>query len=425
MEYKDGIIYLDPDEYQIVEEKDEQKLSSEEVNYLLSEIYKLLIIVNNKTLGLPQQCLFSQKIFSFREKLEELKLIKILIEYYQYYSSEAHNTEREKTYPILQLDDKSIYQEQSEADINRESSKLDSIEDGNQDSSEQQESKKSEFLDNISDIFNKNKKEATVDEKLQVGKDSEKVDEIVIKNLISRFLKLYFKVVKTDLNERRKTDLEKIYGYYYWDKKRLARHLTTKEYTKVLNDRYDMQYSKGKGEAIPLAFYFDLSGSMSAYTTVLAQIAYVLLKNDIKVLIGYNSTIYKQINQIGQKATITDLKEVLTMDSILQIKTNENVQCEPVNTEVDDYLLSKNCQKCVIFSDNDSYDEVCNLSEKCDVYYLYFATYGPKIDEKFKGSIFIINNKSELFEALRTMSRMNYQTLKQKSLILKKEGNHD
>ena len=270
---------------------------------------------------------------------------------------------------------------------------------------------KSDFLKDISDLFNdehKNKKE------LDAEKTKEEINFIIIKNLINKFLKLYFKEKKSDLNERAKSDIEKTYGYYYWDKKKIARHLVTKEYTKILNDKYDMEYSKGKQETIPLAFYFDLSGSMSEYSTMLAQISYFLLKNNIKVLVGFNEKVYYQIDDISNSS----LEELINLFKNYNCKVD--FKYKEVNENVDNYLKSKFCEKCVIFSDDDSYSEVCNLSNFSQTYLLYFDNYGINIDEEFKGCVFEIHSEDDLLNALRDMSKTNYGVLKQKSLKLKR-----
>ena len=278
----------------------------------------------------------------------------------------------------------------------------------------EEETHNSDFLNSISQLLNQedNKDKG----ELNIKKTKEEINSIIIKNLINRFLKLHFKEKKSNLNERAKSDIEKTYGYYYWDKKKIARHLVTKEYTKILNDKYDMEYSKGKVETIPLAFYFDLSGSMNNYTTMLAQISYYLLKNKIKVLIGFNETIYYQIDDINNK----------NLDDLINFFENynypKNINYREVNENIDIYLKDKLCEKCVVFSDNDSYNEVCNLSKFSDVYLLYFETYGINIDEKFKGCVFEISNEEDLLNALRIISKTNYGVLKQKSLKLKRRS---
>ncbi len=280
--------------------------------------------------------------------------------------------------------------------------------------------KSSDLLNDISQLLNK--KEKNKDQEIQIKKSQEEINFIIIKNLINRFLKLYFKEKKSTLNERAKSDIEKTHGYYYWDKKRIARHLTTMEYTKILNDKYDMQYAQGKNESVPLAFYFDLSGSMKNYTLILSQISYYLLRNKIKVLIGFNEQIYYQINEINNKVT---LKELTYFFENYYNTLNTNIKYLNIHENIDTYLIQKLCEKCVVFSDNDSYSEVCELSKKCDVYLLYAANYFKQVDDNFKGCVFNINNEEDLFNALRNISKTNFQVLKQKSKKLKRRSKND
>ena len=364
------IINLDKSQYKDIDTNNEEIEQIKEENEVTYEDIKLIIILINRILNvnvisLPMYS--SNYAFRFKEQkekeLDELYRIKHVLE---------------------------VYKEEKAEEV---------------------DNNKSDFLKGISDLFNnedKNKKE------LDVQKTKEEINSIIIKNLINKFLKLYFKEKKSNLNERAKSDIEKTYGYYYWDKKKIARHLITKEYAKILNDKYDMEYSKGKLESIPLAFYFDLSGSMSKYSTMLAQISYYLLKNNIKVLIGFNETINYQINDIFNN----NLSELINFFKNYNNETK--IKYIEVNENIDNYLKSKFCEKCVIFSDDDSYSEVCNLSNFSQTYLLYFDNYGINIDEEFKGCVFEIHSEDDLLNALRDMSKTNYGVLKQKSLKLKR-----
>ena len=85
--------------------------------------------------------------------------------------------------------------------------------------------------------------------------------------------------------------LERSPGFYKWEIKDVVIHLETHQVTKVLTDKYGYKYAEGKNETIPLSFYFDMSGSMSDYTYMLATIAIELLKKNVKELIGFNERI--------------------------------------------------------------------------------------------------------------------------------------
>ena len=389
MDIKDDIVYLDESQYkevdtenevieQIADEEINNDLTIEEINLIIKLINEILNESDIYVVGLPMYS--SNNYIRFKQyeesKLDELYLIKSILEKYK------------------EINDKDL--DNDDKEVNNENNP-------------------SEFLHSINDLLKKEKE--SKNQKIEVKKTKEEINLLILKNLISRFLKLHFKEKKTTLNERAKSDIEKTYGYYYWDKKKIARHLVTKEYTKILNDKYDMEYSKGKNESVPLAFYFDLSGSMNNYTTMLAQISYHLLKNKVKVLVGFNETIYYQINSINDNQSLEDL-----INFFESYKSTGKINYEEINNHIDEYLKEKLCEKCVVFSDNDSYSEVCELSKSCDVYLMYFKTYGVHIDENFKGCAFVIESEEDLFNSLREISKTNYQVLKQKSLKLKRRN---
>ena len=247
--------------------------------------------------------------------------------------------------------------------------------------------------------------------KLQIKEDKVTLDERLINNLINKFLKLYYRDKKSDLNNRSKNDFYKTYGYYYWDKKAIARHLVTKDYNKILNDKYDITYNVGK-ENIPLAFYFDLSDSMTEYTDILAYIALSLLHNNIKVLIGFNEKIFYQINNISPKVNSEYLKYYF--DNYYRI-VSSYIDSIIINENIDTYLINKRCERCVIFSDQDSYKNICNLVNYCQVYLYYFLTYGAN-EKEFNGVYFEIKNKTDIAKHLIEMANTSYHVLKERSL---------
>lgn len=237
---------------------------------------------------------------------------------------------------------------------------------------------------------------------------------LIITNLINKFLKSYFKYKESTLNNRAKSEADKIYGYYYWDKKQVARHLVSKDYSKILNDKYDVEYGRGKRENIPLALYFDLSPSMEKYSSIVADIALALLKNDVKVLIGFNSSINYQINSIASQATSADLKEFFYSGS------HSKIDSETISEDVSSYLSRKKCERCIIISDHDSYGSICELAESCEVYLLYCLNYREEVDDSFKGAYFNISNEEDLMNSLLKMSKYDYRILKKQSKTRKR-----
>ena len=115
----------------------------------------------------------------------------------------------------------------------------------------------------------------------------EKVPNSVIKTLIDKFLNHRFCKKETNLNVR-SNSLKETNGFHKWKVKDVIVHLKTRQVTKVLTDKVGYTYADGKNENVPLSFYFDMSGSMEEYTSLLATIAIELLKKGVKVLVGYN-----------------------------------------------------------------------------------------------------------------------------------------
>lgn len=279
---------------------------------------------------------------------------------------------------------------------------------------EPREQEENQTLKNIAGLLENTTENEEVFEPTILEQEHIEPNDLIITNLINRFLKLFFKYKESNLNYRAKSEVDRVYGYFYWDKKQVARHLVSKDYSKILNDKYDVEYGKGKRENIPLALYFDLSPSMEKYYSIAADIALVLLKNDIRVLIGYNSTINYQIDSIGRKATSEDLKE------FFGVKRHSQIKSEVINEDISSYLSRKKCERCIVISDSDSYSSVCELSENCEIYLLYCLNYKREVDNNFKGAYFNINSEEDLMNALLEMSKSDYRILKAKNKTRKR-----
>ncbi len=137
--------------------------------------------------------------------------------------------------------------------------------------------------------------------------NNNEVPNSVINIIIEKFIKKRFIPNETDLNSRRDSMIP-TQGDLKWNIPDLIKHRATKQYNQMLHDKYGYKSENGKEEKIPLAFYFDLSGSMEEYSRILSLMTLKLLKNDIKVLIGYNEKIEYQINSIPKKFEIEDMK---------------------------------------------------------------------------------------------------------------------
>ena len=242
----------------------------------------------------------------------------------------------------------------------------------------------------------------------------------LIRTLISKFLNQRFLKNSTDLNIR-SNSLEKTKGFYKWEVKDVIKHLETHQITKVLDDKYGYEYANGRNENVPLSFYFDLSGSMSDYTNLLSIIAIELLKKNVKVLIGFNERVNVQIDSISKNITVLELAEFLENagyyswnSRVSKDKLNKyhNISFKYVDKNIDNYLISKKAEKCVVFADFDPISEVINLSQQVSVYWFCFENYFGRYDLKgFNGFIYKVEDVYDICEGLIKVSEKKFETL--------------
>jgi hypothetical protein len=242
----------------------------------------------------------------------------------------------------------------------------------------------------------------------------------IIRTLISKFLNQRFCKRKTDLNVR-SNSLEKAHGFYRWEPKDVIIHLETEQITKVLNDKYGYEYSNGKNENVPLSFYFDMSGSMSSYTNMLAVIAIELLKKNVKVLIGFNEIVNVQIESINKKISVEELSRFLEEHSHYNTywqrqgevsKSCGKIYYRTINNTIDKYLITKKAEKCVVFSDFDPIYEVINLSLDCDVYWFCFERKFNRNDLKsFNGFIYKVKDANDIMNGLIKVNEKKFEVL--------------
>ena len=242
------------------------------------------------------------------------------------------------------------------------------------------------------------------------------VPDTVIKTLITKFLNQRFCKKNTDLNIR-SNSLEKSNGFYKWEVKDVITHLETHQVTKVLTDKYGYQYAEGKNENVPLSFYFDLSGSMSEFTNMLAIIAIELLKKKVKVLIGFNERVNVQIESIDGNIDIATLAKVLSSagysswgkDGFIK---DSRVTFKYIDKNIDNYLIEKKAEKCVIFSDFDPKDEVINLSGKAEVYWFCFENSFTKSNlGNYNGFVYKVKTIGDIAAGLVKVSQNKFNTL--------------
>ena len=323
-----------------------------------------------------------EKLQELRDKLDE-------------YSKKKLNLERESLKPDEDISEESL--EKDDYELSDQSNK---------------------FLEELSSLPSFKDRDRKYGYSIDTSKYSSIPDSLV-RTLISKFLNQRFCKRDTDLNIR-SNSFSKTHGFHKWEVKDMILHLETEQLNKVLEDKYGYQYANGVSENVPLSFYFDMSGSMSEYTNMLAVIAIELLKKNVKVLIGFNERINVQIDKIDKNITIEELVSVLESAGYSGYSYNNSdrfirsskVTYKFINRDIDDYLLSKECEKCVVFSDFDPLSEVIGLSQKAKVYWFCFENYFTKYDlGRFKGFIYQTNSAEDIINGLIKVNENRFETL--------------
>ena len=323
-----------------------------------------------------------EKLQELRDKLDE-------------YSKKKLNLERESLKPDEDISEESL--EKDDYELSDQSNK---------------------FLEELSSLPSFKDRDRKDGYSIDTSKYSSIPDSLV-RTLISKFLNQRFCKRDTDLNIR-SNSFSKTHGFHKWEVKDMILHLETEQLNKVLEDKYGYQYANGASENVPLSFYFDMSGSMSEYTNMLAVIAIELLKKNVKVLIGFNERVNVQIDKIDKNITIDELVSVLesagysgySYNNSDRFIRNSKVTYKFINRDIDDYLLSKECEKCVVFSDFDPLSEVIGLSQKAKVYWFCFENYFTKYDlGRFKGFIYQTNSAEDIINGLIKVNENRFETL--------------
>ena len=323
-----------------------------------------------------------EKLQELRDKLDE-------------YSKKKLNLERESLKPDEDISEESL--EKDDYELSDQSNK---------------------FLEELSSLPSFKDRDRKDGYSIDTSKYSSIPDSLV-RTLISKFLNQRFCKRDTDLNIR-SNSFSKTHGFHKWEVKDMILHLETEQLNKVLEDKYGYQYANGVSENVPLSFYFDMSGSMSEYTNMLAVIAIELLKKNVKVLIGFNERVNVQIDKIDKNITIDELVSVLesagysgySYNNSDRFIRNSKVTYKFINRDIDDYLLSKECEKCVVFSDFDPLSEVIGLSQKAKVYWFCFENYFTKYDlGRFKGFIYQTISAEDIINGLIKVNENRFETL--------------
>jgi len=300
-------------------------------------------------------------------------------------------------------------------------SKIKSIKEEQESKEEQEEiNEENNFLESLKDLPSFKDRQRDDGYSIDINYNGT-VPDNVIRMIINKFLNQRFLKRDSTLNTRAKS-LEKSYGFYKWNCRDLVKHLETEQLTKIPLDKYDYKEESGKSESVPFSFYFDLSGSMSKFTGLLSVIAIELLKKDVKVLIGFNEKVNVQIDSIKGLDTISDLENLLIKfgdyyygNDIPKDKSlkEHNVSFRIIRENVDNYLIKKKAEKCVIFSDFDPIKEVCNLSLYTEIYWFCFEEEFTikDLNERYNGFLYKVQGLEDIVKGLLIINERKFKNL--------------
>ena len=250
---------------------------------------------------------------------------------------------------------------------------------------------------------------------LSTEDDGTDIPDSVINMLIEKFLNQRFLPTNTDLNTRQ-NNMKQEYGDLKWNIPDLIRHKVTKDLNKMLHDKYGYADEDGKGEDIPLSFYFDLSGSMSKYSRLLSLIAIKLMANKFKILFGYNERIYYQIDKVPKTFTAEDFKSIIEKEmKYSQIKADpryKGVEIKEVNRDIHEYLREKKAKKLTAFTDFDPKRQLEDLSKDCEIWWFCFEerSSNRKVSmENFKGHFYNTTQLKQFQQHLKNITSKVYE----------------
>lgn len=249
---------------------------------------------------------------------------------------------------------------------------------------------------------------------IQIGEEKE-VPDSVIDMLIERFLNEQFMPNDTDLNVRT-SSRKKSKGYIKWDFHAVVLHELTGEYDKMHRDKYGYEKGEGDGEDIPLSFYFDLSGSMARFSKLLSRMAIKMLQRGVKVMLGFNETIYYQIDSVPRSFTSDDfgllMRSILKYYGVIDEGPCRGAKMQLIKLHIDDYLKQKKAQKAVVFTDFDAKPTVEKLSKFCETWWFCFERreyYADITLQNFHGHFYNTEGVNELAEHLHNIGSKIYE----------------
>ena len=291
----------------------------------------------------------------------------------------------------------------------------------------------SEQSNNIqnTELLQRNTNNRVIINGFELKSEQVQISDAVINNLVDNFINKRFQTRESQLNARQDSTVID-YGFEKWNTMQLVKHKVTKEYGKMLKDKYGYKKDEKKSETIPLSFYFDLSGSMNEYSHILSLIALKILQKKIKLLIGYNNNIVYKIDELPKEKNISveefqsgynnnivykidELPKeknisVEEFQSILDEKINskkiknEKIKYEIVNQQLDKYLLENGAEKVTLFTDFDPIEAIRELSQKTELYWFCFEKYKTQ-PFNFKGRFFTINKLEDIIFYMKNIDK--------------------
>ena len=88
------------------------------------------------------------------------------------------------------------------------------------------------------------------------------------------------------------------------------------------------------------------------------------------------------------------------------------VKFKYIERNIDNYLIEKKAEKCVVFSDFDPRSEVINLSQAADVYWFCFESRYDSYDiDDFNGFIYKVQNIRDLEQGMLKVNEKRFETL--------------
>lgn len=265
----------------------------------------------------------------------------------------------------------------------------------------------SEQSNNIqnTELLNRNTNNREISNGFELKSEQVQISDAVINNLIDNFINKRFQTRDSQLNARQDSTVID-YGFEKWNTMQLVKHKVTKEYGKMLKDKYGYKKDEKKSETIPLSFYFDLSGSMNEYSHILSLIALKILQKKIKLLIGYNNNIVYKIDELPKEKNISveEFQSILDEKIISKKIKNEKIKYEIVNQQLDQYLLENGAEKVTLFTDFDPIEAIRELSQKTELYWFCFEKNKTQ-PFNFKGRFFTINELEDIIFYMKNIDK--------------------